>query len=279
MQRGTDDRRYHGPVRASERDREQRRLTREVARSVDAPPSLVPVFHELFAGMPSLGSSPRRLISMLQTAGVGRGDRVLDLACGKGTIAVEMARRLGCEVIAVDGCRAFLDEGRRRAERLGVANRARFVESDVRVFASKAARGRDRWDVALMIGLLPIEEAAPMLRRLVHSGGLYAIDDVFRDERLPKGRSDFLSVPTRHDCIEIIEGLGDRVEAVDVAAPSRVRSQNASLYRRLAANARAVRRRAPGLSRDVGLFLANQRHANWLIGGQMRPAMWLARRA
>lgn len=255
------------------------RLRREVARSVDAPASLVPYFEQLFAGMPSLGSSPRRLTNSLHAAGVEQGARVLDLACGKGAIAVELARRLGCSVTAVDACPAFLEEGRRRAANAGVANRVRFIESDVRAFARAAARARRRWDAALMIGLLPIEEAAPMLRTLVRSRGIYAIDDVFRDTNLTSRRSEFLTVPTRSECREIIEASGDRLIAVDVTSPSRLRALNDSLYKRLAQNARALRASTPSLARDLEAFLSNQRHANRLLGGQLRPAIWFAERA
>lgn len=254
------------------------RLRREVARSVDAPPSLVPYFEQLFAGMPSLGSSPRRLANTLKTAGVEHGARVLDLACGKGAIAVELAHRLNCSVTAVDACPAFLEEGRRRAASAGVADRVRFIESDVRVFAGATARSRRRWDVALMIGLLAIDEAAPMLRTLVRPRGIYAIDDVFRDDKLTYRRSEFLSIPTKAQCREIIEASGDRLIAADVTSPSRLRALNDSLYKRLAENARALRASTPSLARDLQAFLSNQRHANRLLGGQLRPAIWITQR-
>lgn len=261
------------------RSRARQRLRREVARSVDAPVSLLPVFDRLFKDMPSLGSEPRRLLNMLERAGIGPRSRIIDLACGKGTIAVQLAARLGCRVVAVDACAAFLDEGRQEARKLGVERLVTFQEADVREFALAASRRRTKFNAALMMGLLGIEDAAPMLRRLVKPRGVYAIDDVFRDERRTNDDPDFQSVPTRAACIAVFENLGDMIESVDVMTPARTRALNASLYRTLAANARAVRRAHPHLADALTEFLANQRHANRVLNGRLRPATWLVRKA
>ena len=74
-------------------------LRHEVAASLDLPPRLTPWMDELFAGLSSLGSSPRRVVSMLREGGLRSNSRVLDLACGKGATAVELARAFGCRVM------------------------------------------------------------------------------------------------------------------------------------------------------------------------------------
>lgn len=254
------------------------RLQREIARSVDASPSLVPVFDELFRGMPNLGGTPRRLVGTLERAGLRRGSHVIDLACGKGTLAILVARRLHCRVVAVDACGAFLDHARRSANRAGVARRVSFVQADVRAVAIEIASRRTRFDAACMLGLFGVEEAAPMLRSMLKRGGLYAIDDVFRDDRSTCGDPDFDSVPTRAACQAIFASLGDRVLATDVMSPSRNRALNASLYARLAANSRTVRRRHPALAKPLREFLANQRHANRVLDTWVRPATWIVQR-
>lgn len=63
------------------------------------------------------------------------GDRVVDVGCGFGDTAIELARRVGDEgsVLAIDCCDAFLADGRAEAARLGVGN-VRFVEADVQTY-------------------------------------------------------------------------------------------------------------------------------------------------
>lgn len=62
---------------------------------------------------------------------VRRGDRVLDVGCGFGDTAIQLAKRVGPEgeVVGLDCCAAFLDYGREDAKRAKVAN-VSFVEGD-----------------------------------------------------------------------------------------------------------------------------------------------------
>jgi len=251
-------------------------LRREVARSVDAPASLLPVFGELFRGMPNLGSQPRRVASMLARAGIGPRSRVLDLACGKGTLAITLARRFGCRVTGVDACAPFIGEAIQAAKRAGVDERVRFVEMDAHQFAATC---RGTFDGALMMGLLPIDLARRMLRPLVVRGGCYAIDDAFRDETLTANDRTFDEIPTSEESRVLLEQERDRVIEVDIPTPSRVRAMDEALYRRLRMNAARIGREQPPLRGALATFLANQRGANRLLGRELRPAVWLVRRA
>ena len=63
---------------------------------------------------------------------VRAGDRVVDVGCGFGDTAIELARRVGPEgrVLGIDCCEAFLEHGRRDARAAGLDN-VDFVEADV----------------------------------------------------------------------------------------------------------------------------------------------------
>jgi len=67
---------------------------------------------------------------------VGEGDTVVDVGCGFGDTAIQLAQRVGPSgsVLGVDCCTAFLEIGRADAEAAGVANVA-FVEGDAQTFA------------------------------------------------------------------------------------------------------------------------------------------------
>lgn len=66
---------------------------------------------------------------------VEAGDRVVDVGCGFGDTAIELARRVGPEgeVLGIDCCDAFLAFGRRDAAAAGLGN-VRFEEADVQTY-------------------------------------------------------------------------------------------------------------------------------------------------
>jgi ubiquinone/menaquinone biosynthesis C-methylase UbiE len=63
------------------------------------------------------------------------GSRAVDIGCGWGDTAIELARKVGPRgaVVGLDCCDAFLEKGRRDAAAEGLTN-VRFVEADVQAY-------------------------------------------------------------------------------------------------------------------------------------------------
>lgn len=66
---------------------------------------------------------------------VREGDRVVDVGCGFGDTAIELARRVGPDgfVTGIDCCDAFLDHGRSDAEAMDIGN-VEFIVADVQTY-------------------------------------------------------------------------------------------------------------------------------------------------
>jgi len=64
------------------------------------------------------------------------GSRAVDVGCGWGDTAIELAHKVGPggEVVGLDCCDAFMAKGRRDAAAAGLSN-VRFVEADVQTYA------------------------------------------------------------------------------------------------------------------------------------------------
>jgi ubiquinone/menaquinone biosynthesis C-methylase UbiE len=251
-------------------------MERQVARSLDTPASLLPVLSQLFAGMPSLGGMPGVVVRMLREAGIGRGHRVLDLACGKGPVAIAVAERLGCRVVAVDGYEHFLAEGARLAHRRGVSQFVRWVAADVGDLPRSLA-GR-RFDATVMLGLHPLPDAARVLRTMTVPSGVYVLDDCVLNPRARRIPSALADTPTLDECRGEISALGDAVEAAHLPTPSTIRRLNERLYSRLSRNARDIARQRPSLRGEIREFLSHKRHAHSLLQGPLRPCTWVIRR-
>lgn len=244
----------------------------EVARSVGATPDLIPVLGELFAGLSALGSTPRRLASFLGAHGVSRRHRVLDLACGKGAVAVELAARLGCRVAGVDACPEFLDAARAAAQRRGVQARCTWIAADIRRW-----RPDRPFDASMMIGLDGLLDAARTLRRFTKPGGLYVVDDAVRDPHHPRARA-FADVPDAEVAAASIQALGDAVERRVLLPRAAVASRSRAILAALESAAARAAKSHPRLRSSLAAFVRRHRDAGRDLVGPLRPTIWLVRR-
>lgn len=103
----------------------------------------------------------RRFELTLAWCGDVTGARVLDVGCGSGRYAVELARR-GAEVVGLDLAPAMVDMARHAARQAGVEDRCRF---EVGEFLQWCAP--DHVDICLGIGFFDyIREPGPVLARM-----------------------------------------------------------------------------------------------------------------
>jgi demethylmenaquinone methyltransferase / 2-methoxy-6-polyprenyl-1,4-benzoquinol methylase len=95
------------------------------ARELFAP--LGPTY-DRYARLLSLGQDPRWRSFLVSRVETGSGEMVLDVACGTGAVAIELARRQGSNVIGIDQSPEMLAAGRRRVEQAGLAQLIRLEE-------------------------------------------------------------------------------------------------------------------------------------------------------
>lgn len=129
----------------------------------------------------------QQLVWLWAKLGLRPGHRLLDVTCGPGLYAVELARR-GCLVTGVDFGPAAVAYAHHLAEQSGVADRCTFQEQDVRQM-DFAGQG---FDAALylygQLAVLRPEEAAEVLRRTAVSlrpGGQLVVE-LLLQERVDK---------------------------------------------------------------------------------------------
>lgn len=83
-----------------------------------------------------VGGMSHHSAKVLPSLGVKEGDRIIDIGCGFGDTAIELAKLAGAtgSVTGIDCCDAFLAYGRRSAAAAGINNVA-FVEADAQSHA------------------------------------------------------------------------------------------------------------------------------------------------
>jgi len=106
--------------------------------------------------------------------------RVLELACGTGTVALEFAKR-GCEVVGVDISPGMVQVAKEKAARLGVNRLARFYVQDI---SELDLSGEPPFDLALCLFdslnyITDPERLARVFARtlpFLHPGGYFVFD-------------------------------------------------------------------------------------------------------
>jgi arsenite methyltransferase len=117
----------------------------------------------------------RRLAGL---AGVARGDRVLDVACGSGATALLLARELDCSVVGVDLGTHAIERATASASAAGLDDRARFLLGDAEALPVADAA----FDVAIsecsLCTFPDKRRAVAEMARVVRPRGTIAIADV-----------------------------------------------------------------------------------------------------
>ena len=132
----------------------------------------LPRHYDRMGAMLSFGQDPRWRRALVRAIDPQAGVRVLDVATGTGMVAVELARRSACEVVALDQSEAMLAEARARVSRDGrLAAQISFVRGE----AEQLPFGDAEFDALTFTYLLRyVDDRAATLRelaRVVKPGG------------------------------------------------------------------------------------------------------------
>ena len=139
-------------------------------------------FFALYSPLLPAEETRQEVETVVELLQLERGARVLDLGCGWGRHAVELAR-LGCSVVALDQSPVLLERGRALAREAGVE--VEWVEGDMReigregefdavlsLFSSLGYSGGDEDDVRVL-------HAA---RNALRDGGSFLMESMHRDQ-------------------------------------------------------------------------------------------------
>jgi cyclopropane fatty-acyl-phospholipid synthase-like methyltransferase len=253
-------------------------LERDIAVSMDADPVLIPFLPELFADLDELGSSADQIVDVLAPLKLPRAARVLELGCGKGVVAVRLAREFGFSVLAVDGIEPFIEGAASRAKKAGVENRCEFRCADLRQTLSDSGQ----FDLVMMIGVGPVlgDQAATIgaLRDVVRPGGCMLIDDAYL---LPGVQATGpLETYVEHDeTIRRLTSHGDELIREATSTPEEMTRNCTDILESIRRRADRLTRTHPKNEALFRAYVATQEGETERMPRTMVFALWLLRRA
>jgi len=160
---------------------------------------------------PFITTPPEVVARMLQLAGTGPQDYVIDLGSGDGRIIIAAAREHGARGLGIELDAKLVEQARDNAQRAGVAERARFEEGD----ALKADLAQAS---VVTIYLLPflLDQLQPRLLRQLRPGAR-VVTHAFAFKGWKPDRAETVRISARH------EGQGDESRVYVWIVPAQVR--------------------------------------------------------
>lgn len=254
-------------------------LNQQIARSLETTPELLPFLPELLTDVWSLGSSVEIIVDLLR--GIGTEDparRVFDLGCGKGTVAVSLARENGCHVYGIDGFEPFIAEARRRATSAGVAELCKFECGDMRK-AVAHVRGFDAVIYAAHGPMLAGRPCVEALRQCVRPAGYILIDDGFLADGVqsrPPGYEDFLP---HEQTLAALTAYGDRVVREVIQSPTAWHADDDRIANIVRRRAQALAVQHPQFADQLNDYVRGQERECETLKAFHIPATWLLQRS
>ena len=166
-------------------------LEESVAQAMDGGPGtgIVPFLPYILQDAWEIGTSAEIVTGLLRRhMGDRARPRALDLGCGKGAVAVKLAKDLGCRCLGIDAIGEFVEFARAKAREFGVERLCRFETGDIR----ERIKTLGRFDVIVLGAIGPVfgdcfatlATLSPHLRK----GGTIVVDDGYFPDDSPHAR-------------------------------------------------------------------------------------------
>ncbi len=249
-----------------------------VAYALEIDPALLAYVPELLADLDELGSDAELIAEVVADLQLPSDTRVVDLGCGKGAVAVEIAAETGFEVTGIELFEPFISYCNDLAQREGVAALCDFRVGNVCDMAATVGQ----YDVAIFAALGDVlgepDETMKVVREYVKPGGLIVISDLYL---IDGGSNDFPGFERyRHhdETVSLLSAHGDALvkEVIPDSEDDGGEEDDEALKIRARAQALAVQH--PKLKEAFMTFASDQAEENEFVGENFVDSIWILRR-
>lgn len=245
-----------------------------VAYALETHPALLPYLPELLSDLDELGSDAQAIAGVLGKLDLNEPATVVDLGCGKGAVAVEVAEKLGCKVLGVDLFTPFIQSCNELAESRGVSELCNFIHGDILQLAGNIKPCDVVIFAALGDVLGPLDQTVSIIRQYAKPGGYMVISDGFIKEGGSANFPGFEQYAGHDEMIARLTACGDVLvseitEAVDF---------DTGEDELIAARAETIAARRPEIAADVLRYAKAQAAEYRFMAENFVGAIWVLKR-
>ena len=246
-----------------------------VAYALETHPDLLPYVPELLADLGELGGDAQAITSVLDELNLRESASVVDLGCGKGAVAVEVAEDLNLKVLGIDLFAPFIKSCKELAESRGVSELCHFIHGDI----LKLAGNIDPRDVVIFAALGdvlgPLDQTVSVIRQYAKPGGYIAICDGFIKDGGSSDFPGFDQYAERDDMVARLTACGDTLVSESIKAADFDRGE----AEMIATRARAIAAQRPEIAADVLNFAEAQAAEYDFLDENFIVAIWVLKRS
>lgn len=240
---------------------------------------IIPFLPYILQDFWELGSSPTDMLALFKEhIAIDKDMRVLDLACGKGAVSVQLAKELGIRFKGVDLLPEFIDFAIEKAGEYGVSELCEFAVQDVNASVARE-RGYDCCIFGAVGDILgDYRETVSKLRETVRPGGYIIIDDAYVEDDEANSRLQFdKPYPTYGQWLQCFEKSG--LSLIECrpnpeTTPESVEKDMIRITRR----ANELMERYPARRQMFEQYIINQQNEYSDLENALIGATWLVRR-
>jgi ubiquinone/menaquinone biosynthesis C-methylase UbiE len=254
-------------------------IQQPVADSLEVEKKLLPYMSYLLQDLWALGSSVDQILDLFGTLPLSQGAaKVLDLGCGKGAVAVQIAWRFGFHVVGVDAMPDFLRDAHKKSSEYQVSDLCTFIEQDILTYVID----KHDFDVVILASLGGIfvsnKDTIKKMRTQVRPGGYMVIDDGYLKKREFLSRKGYEHYRSYEKTVEDLTMLNDRLLT---QIPTReVSIEINDEYLKVIEN-RSIELigQYPELEKDLNSYLNVQREECDVLNNEVEGMIWVLKKA
>ncbi len=249
-----------------------------VAYALETEVELLPFIPELLADLEELGSDSEVVAEVIEELDLPNDARVVDLGCGKGATALEIADELGLEVVGVELFEPFVDACNELARKRDLGNKCTFVHGDIVKLAGQLPPA----DVAIFAALGDVigrlDTTINIIREYVRPGGFLVISDSFIASGGSTDFPGFEQYAEHDETIRRLTSCGDRLIREVLEEEFDDDESDLDEDALIAARAETIALRHPEIASAVREFAASQAAENAYIASNLCGAIWVLER-
>ncbi|MDD4212607.1 MAG: class I SAM-dependent methyltransferase [Bacilli bacterium] len=180
------------------------KVEEQLAKSLTAETvDLLPYLPYLLQDLWELGSSSKDMIHLIaKNVPNPHHLHILDLACGKGAVSIQLTKALGCHTKGIDLMPEFIEEAKKMAQIHEVTSYCTFEVGDINQ-SVMTEKGYDLVILGAVGEVLGSNEATlHQLSATIKKGGYVLLDDAYAKEKMKK------TYTTKKQWLQIIQNAG-----------------------------------------------------------------------